>query len=359
MLLAGEAVLVGQPGAEQQRVVGPERDPGPGRVQGAQRDAGLVGVDPERDVAAGADLQGDAALHDGVEHAAILDRADPVTDPVGGQVLQGGADVVRAEQLAAVRHRRQPGRPRDPERPGEVGRAAPPLVVAEAEAHHAARPAAGVAHGQPGQGAGIEWMPHPTGSDHQHDGHTRCRRGVPGGVLDDLEGRGQTAQMHGVRRGVDLELEPPGAVAGVVLGGLVHQPSDVGLVAHAGPGDVVEPLEAEPALLVGGPQLGWCAGGQDVGQPDPVLAGQVQQRHRPHRTGEVQVQVGLGQPGDVAAAQACRSRTQRNVRMARNRPRTSQATITTAPGRAATSRRARRAPWPAAGRPSASPGPST
>ncbi|CAO0826410.1 hypothetical protein SMICM17S_04006 [Streptomyces microflavus] len=64
---------------------------------------------------------------------------------------------------------------------------------------------------------------------------------------------------------------------------------------QAGPGDVVEPLETEPAALVGRPQFRWLTAGQRVGEVDPVLVGEFEQGGGPHRPGEVQVQVGLGQ----------------------------------------------------------------
>ena len=61
------------------------------------------------------------------------------------------------------------------------------------------------------------------------------------------------------------------------------------------PGDVVQPLEAEPAALVGRPQLGRPVLLQRVGQVQALLAGELDQRGVPHRPGEVQVQMGLGQ----------------------------------------------------------------
>ncbi len=98
-------------------------------------------------------------------------------------------------------------------------------------------------------------VPHPAGRHDQRDADSRCGRGVSGGVLDQLEGRGEPTEMHRVRRRVDLELEPARAVAGVVLGRLQHEPAHVRLVADTRPGDVIEPLEPEPALLVGRVQL--------------------------------------------------------------------------------------------------------
>src|SRR5680860_1541260 len=71
-------VLTGQPGAEQQRVVGPERDGGTGSHQLGQRHRGEVAVDAEGDVGDRTDLQGDAARDDQVEQGGVLHGADPV-----------------------------------------------------------------------------------------------------------------------------------------------------------------------------------------------------------------------------------------------------------------------------------------
>ena len=79
------------------------------------------------------------------------------------------------------------------------------------------------------------------------------------GVADRVEHQvgegGDPAEPGGVPAGVDLDLQPAAAVAHVVLGRLQHQPADVGLGPQHRPGHVVEPLEPEPALLVGRRQL--------------------------------------------------------------------------------------------------------
>ena len=107
-------------------------------------------------------------------------------------------------------------------------------------------------------------------------------------------------EAGGVPAGVDLDLQPPPAVAYVVLGGLEHQPAYVVLRAQHRPRHVVEALEAEPALLVVPPKLGRPVLDQRVGQVDAVAVGQLEQRGVPHRAGEVQVQVRLRQRLEVA-----------------------------------------------------------
>ncbi len=112
-------------------------------------------------------------------------------------------------------------------------------------------------------------------------------------VEDQVGERRDPAEPGGVPARVDLDLQPPAAVVDVVLGGLQHQPAYVGLGPQHRPGHVVEPLEAEPALLVGRRQLGRPLGDQLVGQPDAVALGELEQRGVPHRAREVQVQVCL------------------------------------------------------------------
>jgi hypothetical protein len=84
------------------------------------------------------------------------------------------------------------------------------------------------------------------------------------------------------------------------LGGLQHQSAYVGLSAQHGARDVVEALEAEPALLVGRAQLRRPLRHQGVGERDAVALGELEERRVAHRAREVQVQVRLGQGPDVA-----------------------------------------------------------
>ena len=208
------------------------------------------------------------------------------------QLVEAHPDVVRAAQLAAVRHQPQPGPVGDPERRRELRGAPAPLVVGQPEADHAA---AGVLRRQPGQGARVERVPGPVRGD--HDGHAEpgVARGVRHRVEHQVGEGGDPAEPGGVPARVDLDLQPPAAVADVVLGGLPHQPAYVVLGAQHRAGHVVEPLEAEPPLLVGRRQLRRPVRDQRVGQVDAVPRGELEQRLVPHRPGEVEVQVRLGQ----------------------------------------------------------------
>src|SRR4051794_9490460 len=120
LCVACEDVLLNEPGPEQQGVVRPEGHPGGGVDQGAQRYVLRGVVDPQPDVGRRADLQGDAALDDLLEHVAILDRPDPVPDPVGAEVLETCTHARGTEQLTTVRDGCEAGVPGDPERPGKV-----------------------------------------------------------------------------------------------------------------------------------------------------------------------------------------------------------------------------------------------
>ena len=202
-----------------------------------------------------------------------------------------------AAQLAPVRHQQQPGPLGDREGRREVLGAPTPLVVGEPEAHD---PAPGVLPGQPRQRAGVERVPGAVGRDHDRDAEAGVALGLRDRVEHQVGEGGDPAEPRGVPARVDLDLQPPAAVAHVVLGRLAHQPSHVVGRAQHRARHVVQPLEPEPALLVGRRQLRRPVRDQRVGQHDAVALGELEQRGVPHRPGEVQVQVGLGQVLDAA-----------------------------------------------------------
>ena len=130
-------------------------------------------------------------------------------------------------------------------------------------------------------------MPTPVASD-----------GLARRVHDQLREGGQAAEPRAVAARVDLDLQPARTLRGLVLGRLPHQPAYVlGLAQHR-TGDVVEPLEAEPAAFVSRLQAGWPLVDEGVGQVHLVLAGQLDERGVAHRTGEVHMQMSLGQRGN-------------------------------------------------------------
>ena len=103
-------VLPGQPGAEQQRVVGAERDRRAGLEQRRQRHRGQVGVDAERDVGDRADLERHAGLDDPVEQRGVLGRRGRRGRAAGAcRASRQLRDVLGPAQLAAVRDQQQPG----------------------------------------------------------------------------------------------------------------------------------------------------------------------------------------------------------------------------------------------------------
>ncbi len=216
-----------------------------------------------------------------------------------------------AGQLAAVRHREQTGSAGDPERRLEVLGPAPALVVAQAEADD---PASCVLRGEARQGAGLQRVLGAVRPDHDADPHAGVRRRVRRGVEHELgEGR-HPAEQPRVPARVDLDLQPAGPVGPLVGGHLAQQPADVVLALKHRAGGVVQPLEPEPAPLVRA-QVQRVVRGERLGQPHAVLGGQVEQGRTPHGAGEVQVQVGLREPPQVAAGQARASAMSRWMRL--------------------------------------------
>ena len=83
------------------------------------------------------------------------------------------------------------------------------LVVAQPEPDDLARAVAGVPRGQPGQGAGVERVPHPAGARRRRPTSTPVRRARRARLVeDDLQRRRDAADERGVRRRVDLDLQP-------------------------------------------------------------------------------------------------------------------------------------------------------
>ena len=306
MHVPGHLVLGSQPVPEQQRVVCAQRHLDAGLKQMAYRHVGGRRGHPERHVGGRADLERDAAGGDPVKQFRVARRRHAVPDAVGMQLVQAGTDAGRARQLAAVRDRAQPCPRGDPEGRPELGDRAAPLVAAEPEAGD---PATGVRSGQPGQRARFQRMLGPVGRDDD-------RHPDPGGSLrracriqHKLEHRRQAAEPRCVAGRVDLQLQPARSLGLVVLCRLQQQPVHVSRSADNRPGDVVQPLEAEPPALVGGAELRRPLVGQRLGQVHAVQRGQVDQGRVPHRAGEVQVQVRLRQRGNgpdhAASVPAC------------------------------------------------------
>jgi hypothetical protein len=216
-------------------------------------------------------------------------------EPVGVQVVEALRHVRRTAQLSTMGHEQQPGPLGDGEgRPEGMGVAAS-FVVREPEADH---PAPGVLTGETRERTGIQWVPGAVRRDHYPQADAGSFGRVAGRVEHEVGELRDAAELRGISGRVDLDLGPDAAVCGIVLGGLADQPTDVVLGAQHRPGDVVEPLEPEPSLLVGGHQLRWPVLDERRRQPQSVALGQLQQRGVPHRAGEVQVQVRLRQVGD-------------------------------------------------------------
>ena len=210
---AHRGVLVGQPGAEQQRVVGAERDGGAGLEQLRQRHRGQVasrrrarrwrpGRPPGRRP---------ASTSRSSRRGSSTDRT-PWPSRSACSVVEARPHGVRARAA-----RRRAGPSSSPARSaiakaGAKSAVTPaPLVVGEPEADHAA---AGVLRGQPGQGARVERVPGAVGRDHHGDARGRSpRERLAHGVEHQVGERGDPAEPRGVPARVDLDLQPAAAVA--------------------------------------------------------------------------------------------------------------------------------------------------
>ena len=218
---------------------------------------GRVGVDPQGDVAAGADLEGHAPAHDLLQHRGVLDAADAVAEPVRPQRGEGLGHGVRAQQLAAVRDAGQPGAAGDVEGVARSRRCARAARRCSARTRprcpgprrRSGRPA-GPACGRPAGAASATAAT--TTADAGAGGRRRRRRASSStissaGVMPPRNGAYDVGSTW-----ISSQREPSAASS---CGRLAHDAAHVLLVAHAGPGHVIQPLEPEPPALVA-----WRAG---------------------------------------------------------------------------------------------------
>src|SRR5204862_7096757 len=114
----------------------------------------------------------------------------------------------------------------------------------------------------------VERGPGAVRRDDDRDAEAGALARVAHRVEHQVRERGDPAEPAAVAARVDLDLQPSAAVGDVVLRGLTDQPTYVVLGAEHRPRDVIQALEAEPALLVGGSQLGRPLGDEGVRQAD-------------------------------------------------------------------------------------------
>ena len=151
--------------------------PGPRVHERSQRHPGDRRVDPQREVRRRADLAGHAALGEQLDDRRVLDRPDPVPDPDRAQRLDAGAHAGRAEQLATVRHRRQPGPPRRSGTPPRSRSGVPRRSSLARPKPTTPRPA--YCGGEPGQRPRLQRVLGPVRADDDADadpGRARSRR---------------------------------------------------------------------------------------------------------------------------------------------------------------------------------------
>jgi hypothetical protein len=216
------------------------------------------------------------------------------------------ADRAGATQLAGVRHRQQAGVTGDPERLGELlggplvssfDRPNPTTPGRPGRCRRSGGPPGRASPRRPGAGSG--WRPPPAPCRHPWPARRRHR------VEDDLHRGLQAAEPGGVRRRVDLHLDPAGAGGPLVLGDLAHQPAHLVRAADHLARGVVQPLEAGPAAAGGDVEPGAGRVEQLDRQPAALLGGELDQRRRPHRARQVQVQVRLGELHEVPHCPCC------------------------------------------------------
>ena len=236
-----------------------------------------------------------------------------------------------AAQLAAVRHEQQPGPLGDPERAARSrrssraarrwrGRSRPRRGRRTAPASRArVRASSGC---RVRLAAMTTAIPSPV-----------CSRRVAHRVEDQVGERGDPAEPGGVPARVDLDLQPPAAVAHVVLGGLAHQPAYVVLGAqHAtGPrrraaGTGTSPSRRPPTAAAATPRPARRAARM------PVALGELEQRGVPHRAGEVQVQVRLGRASSASCPRPRRALRRRSLSFSAAASSTQVATASIASG---------------------------
>ena len=199
-----------------------------------------------------------------------------------------------------MRGKQQASVGRDAEGGLEVRGRAAPLVVGQAEADDAP---ARVLGSQPSERAGVERVPGAVRGDDDPDADARRLLGVPGGVQEQVGEVRDAAVDGGVARGVGLQT-PPARLGPLVLGDLHDEAAEVLFRLDDRPGRVVQPLEPEPAALVGGGQLRRPFLGERRWQAHAAQLGQLDHGRMAHRPGQVQVKVRLGKRRQVLGSAA-------------------------------------------------------
>ena len=192
-----------------------------------------VGVDARaRTLDTGQTSQRHPGCGEPLEQRRVLGRADAVADPVARRGRPGRPRTLLGPgELAAVRHRQQPGAVGDRGTPGRSPRSRPRR--SSLDRPKPTTPAAGVLRREPGQRAGVQRVPGAVGGDD----HPDADAGGRGRLGARRRGPARSQAVSPPSRGaydvgstwISSQPEPS---RGVVLGRLAHQPADVGLAAH-------------------------------------------------------------------------------------------------------------------------------
>ena len=211
------------------------------------------------------------------------------------EVVENLRHVTCAQQLPAVRYESESGAVGDAEGVLEFRGVSAAFIVREAEPEHLSRAVTSVRSGQARQRARLQRV---TCAAARHDDtypDAELSAGRAGLVHHDLQRGSDAADERGIARGVHLDLQPTRALGRVVCGRLAHDAPHVRLRAHARPRRVVESLKPEPPALADVGEHGRPGFGERTRQALSVGFCELEQRGKPHRPGEVQVQVRLGQ----------------------------------------------------------------
>ena len=293
----GRRVLREQAGPEQQRVVGAEGDRHAGRPQ--PRDRGPTrGRAPRR---ARRWRPGRPRRRPGARPAAPAAPGPPPTAPRARAGGPRGPPPRRAptrgpRSSPACGTATSPASRASRNALREVLHVALGLVVGQPEPDH---PAPGEPPRQPGQGLRVAGVAGPVRGDDQR--RPDAGAAVPAASASSSSSTVglQPAQPGRVRRRVDLQLQPAGTGGGLVLDDLADDPPHLVRAGQHLAGRVVQPLEPRPPAPHGDVDPRPLRVEQPGRQRPALLGGQVEQGRGPHPAGEVQVQVRLGEQGQV------------------------------------------------------------
>jgi hypothetical protein len=285
---AGE--FLRQRGADASGDVRVHRDGQPGFAQQRQRMGGERRHEAEGDIRGRAHFQGNGPLPDVFHQRRVIQRPDPMPEPLGVADRDRLPDALRPANLAGMMHQVQArvlgGIENLGERPDGVG-----LVAGHADADHTV---ICVSRGQPEGAPGPVHRP-PPGMVEDHLAFD-AMLGLPLGQAGQhrLQGHLQVAKPFPVGGSGEGDLGVAGALRGFV-----------GAEFSRDPGEVLRPAQAVPdqRVVVGERAEAGVADRavtRVAGDGHAVAGGDLAESGRPDRALQVNMQMGLGQEGQIA-----------------------------------------------------------